>query len=148
MLVGIGDASTLVRAGATVFISKNEDDIVIYNLLQAKPNQVNVTLLATKQKIDLAPSQMLVLTKQETDNFETLQIDCYRIDYNHVTRLNLPNEQNDTLRVFKGNFSEASALATTEPLRTSITSFNKQDRLIMGKLINSAALLDQLANMR
>ncbi len=146
LLVGIGAGKILVRAGATVFISKNGDDTVIYDLLQTKPNPVSVTLLATKQKIDLAPTHMLVLTKQETDNFDSLQIDCHRIDYKHVVSLTLSNDNNDTLKVFKGNFSVASAMATIEPFRTSIKSPNKQDQIVMGRLLNGTALLEQLAN--
>ena len=139
MIVGTSQGKISVKAGASIFISQHGEDVVIYDLLQTKPNQVSMVTAANKHKVVLEPGHMLVLTPRNIDNFDNLPIDCHRVECSHKMHLDI----HSTVQGFMANFSIASAMSKIEPLKESIASGNKQDELITTKLVRGAVVLGE-----
>jgi hypothetical protein len=137
IIVGTHLGKISILSGATVFISQCGDDIMFYDLLQTKPKQVSVTV-ANKQKINLEPGRMLVLTKQNTDDFEKLEMNCHCVAYQNAKPIDLHNTM---IKAFAADFSIASALVTIEPLKELTISCNKQDKLTVDRLVKGAVIL-------
>jgi hypothetical protein len=125
-----------VGAKAVVFIMKSESGIVIYDLFQAKPKQVTVSL--SKQKLIMGPGVMLVLTSQTTTNFENLAMNCRAIKYRSVRAISLDE---NCINAFAANFSIFSALVKIEPLRVLVDSKNKQEQSLLAMLLKTAVML-------
>ncbi len=132
-----------IASGATVFIMKSGMDIVVYDLYQVRPKQVSI--LVNQRKLMMESGYMLVLTTQQTKNFEDLDIDCHSIKYCKAQKINL--EQN-TINAFVADFSIFSAISRIQPLKQLLDSKDKREQLLLDKLLKSAAMLRTRKNIR
>ncbi len=112
MVVCTGLSKIYVGADAMVFIIDSGPDLVVYDLQETRAKQVVVT--TGKCKLVMEPGRLLVLTADNSKDFELLNVNCHSIPYKNVQRLNLPGEP---LNVFVADFSIASALNTIQPLK-------------------------------
>ena len=136
-IVGTSAGNIYIGAQAIVFIIKCGNELILYDLFQAKPKQVAV-ILGT-HKMVMSPGHMILLTRQNTDDFEKLEFNCHGIAYCNAHLLNsYPN--NGEEKAFVADFSIASALVVVQPLKQLMASNNKQDNLVLGKLVKSAAI--------
>ena len=141
IVVGTSFGSIYVGAGATVFIMASNDDVVIYDLLQTKQNQVIVVV--GQHKLMMKPGGMLALACQNTNTFEILERDFKRVAYHSLKVLDV-DLSHEKLTAFVAKFSIASALVTIQPLKQLIASDDKQDKLILERLVRGAVLLGNL----
>ncbi len=137
IFVGTSEGNISIGAGATVFVMQSVDGLVVYNISQTNPQQVTVTNKANNQNTVLGASRLLVLTKQNAQSFEKLNLNCHAVDYSKAQPLDL---HDNTVKAFLANFSVASALMTIEPLKRLTVSHNKRDRLALEKLAKNAML--------
>jgi hypothetical protein len=129
-----------IAAGAMVFVSASSDDVVVYDLLQTKPKQVS--MIVNKQKLDIEPGRMLVITIKDTSDFEKLDIHCHYVACRSVVSVEL---NSTAIKAFMAEFSIASAMVAIEPLKELTVSGNQQDKLVMEKLVKGAVLLGDFA---
>ena len=134
--VSTHEANIHIAAGATIFLMESNNSVVIYDLYQNKPKQV--AIVVDKAKFFMEPGRMLVLTKQNTQNFETLEANCHSISYHKPHQIDINNE---AMRAFVADFSILSAFAKIQPLKRLITSDDKKDKEILGRILKSALLL-------
>ena len=141
MIIGTPEAKISIGAGATVFIMQSADSLVLYYLRQSqrKPNQLSI--LADKHKLIMQAGHMLVLTRQNTNDFEQLTANCHHVRYANTKMLDWPNE---SVKAFVADFSIVSALAIIKPLNRLLVSNNKQDRLALQQLVKDSAILGDL----
>jgi len=132
IIVGTSEGKISVGAQAIVFISACGTDVLVYNLFQAKPKQVFV--IGRSHRLIMQPGQMFVLTQQNTDQFEKLQINCRSIDYSNAKLLNMASHE-ELAKVFVANFSIASALTFVQPLKQLIFSDKREDRALLARLV-------------
>lgn len=139
IVVSTREGSLYISAGASVFIIESGNDVVIYDLLQTKPNQV--FFIVNQHKLMIEPGHMLVITKQNTDEFDQLAANCHCVTYRNAKSLNL---HDNTVTAFVANFSIASALVTIEPLKQLTISNHKQDQTAFDRLVKSAVILGNI----
>jgi len=130
-----------IASGATIFIMKSGMDTVIYDLYQARQNQVSIVV--NRHKLMMESGCMLVLTRQKTKNFEALDVNCHSIKYCKAREINLDttNTKENTVNAFAANFSIFSALGRIQPLKQLLDSKDRRDQLLLQKLLKSAAML-------
>lgn len=136
--VGTHAGNIYVGAEATVFIIECGNDVVLYDLFQTKPKQVAV--IVGIHKLVMHPGRMLVITRQNTDDFEKIALNCHSIAYSNAQPLNL-HSQKDAITAFVANFSIPSALITIQPLKQLIASNNQQDKITLERLVRSSIIL-------
>ena len=140
ILVATSESKIYIGSGATVFIMKSDDNVVVYDLLQTRPKQVSV--LVNRQKLLMEPGLMFALTRQNVQSFENMQPDCHTVAYRQAEAVNLYGN----IKVFTANFSITSAMANIQPLRRLAASPYKRDQLTMARLWKSAQIGGDLAN--
>ena len=140
IVVGTNKGKISIAAGATVFISESNNDVVVYDLLQTKPKQVS--MIINKHKMVMEPGRMLVATAQNTDDFEKLDINCHCVAYRNATTCDLNSK---AVKAFVADFSIASALTTVQPLQRLTVSNHKEDKIALDRLIKGAVLLGDFA---
>ena len=144
-VVGTRLGKIYIGSGASVFVVDSGDDVVVYDLLQTKPKQVAVVVVeSNKHRLTMEPGRVLVLTGQNTHDFEQLAIDCHRVAYRNAQPINLDNPSG-TVKAFAADFSIASAMVIIQPLRRWTVSNNKEDKLVMEKMLKGAVLLGDFA---
>ncbi len=134
ILVSTNESKIYIASGASVFIMKSDNELVLYDLLQTQPNQVSV--LVNTQKIAMQPGQMLVLTRQNVQNFEKLDASCRKVAYTNAQPLNVTGN----IKAFIAHFSITSALVKIEPLQRLTTSNFHHDKLALNKLLKGAII--------
>lgn len=134
VLIATSDTRIFVGAGATVFIMKAGENVVIYDLIQTRPKQVSVVV--NKQRMIMEPGRMLAITKQNVEQLQNLPVNCHAVAYRKAQQIDL----NGNVRVFAANFSIASALSTIQPLRRLTASPYKQDQITLEKLWKDAQI--------
>ena len=144
LIVGTRESNIYIGSGSSVFIMESGNSLVLYDLLQTRPKQVLVTLTVNKQLIVMEPGRMLVLTRQNLEDFEKLEDNCHSVAYRNVQRV-LLDARNDQLKAFLADFSIASALITIRPLQRLTVSNNRQDRLALEKLLKGALIMGDFA---
>ena len=145
IVVSTDQGKVYIKAGAKVFISKSGNDVVVYDLLQTKPKQVSiVTVEVKKHTLTLEPGRMLVLTKQNVQDFEKLEDNCHCVAYRNAKPVLLDSLGNST-KAFEADFSIASAMVTIQPLQRLTVSANKMDKLSVEQLVKAAVILGDFA---
>lgn len=134
LVIGTEEGLVSIGSGATIFVMESSTDMIIYDLYQTKPRQVSVQV--SNHTLVMEPGCMLVVTKEKTRNFEDLNADCHSVNYRRVKPINLPE-----INAFVANFSILSALTRIQPLKELFDSKDKQDQLLLHRLLKSAALL-------
>lgn len=120
---------------AQLFLSKTENELVIYDLLQTKPGQITVTV--NHKKIVLTPASMLVLTGEQSQDFEHLKINCHAVAYSNAKEMPFNGSQ---IKAFMANFSVVSAMTSIGPLVRLTQSNNRQDKLALDRLAKSIVI--------
>jgi hypothetical protein len=151
VVVGTHEGNIHISPGAVVFVMVSGADVVIYDVRQGRPNQVQVVI--NNHKITMHPGHMLVLTRQCTSNFERLNVDCHYVAYRGVREVSL---QEKDIKAFLAEFSIPSAFLSVQPLNQLIASNDHQDKALFNRIVKGAAILGdftgtvqpaQLANM-
>jgi hypothetical protein len=151
IVVGTHEGNIHMSPGAVAFVMESGSDVVIYDLRQSGPKQIEVEV--GKDRLTLHPGHMMVLTRQHVNDFEDIDAECHMISYRSAQQM--PTSSKD-VRVFQSEFSIASAIVTIEPLNNLIASNDKQDQATLEKIIKGAVMLndfsgtidmEQIANM-
>lgn len=137
--VGIDSANIYLKAGATIFVMKSAQNTIIYDLYQTNSKQVIVFI--NKGAFSMQPGQMLVLSKQNANNFESLENTCHLIDYRKAAELPLNESE---IKGFSAQFSILSAIRKIEPLQRLLASNDKTDRVFLSKILKMAATLENI----
>ncbi len=136
IVVGTHEGNVYVSSGATLFLMESGHDVVLYDLCQSKPKQVSVVV--NKHKLFLEPGLMLVLTRQNTQNFEDINADCHYVNYTNVKLLNIGEQE---VKAFMANFSTSSAVLSVEPLQQLLASSEKEDKSVLNQIAKSAVIM-------
>jgi hypothetical protein len=151
IIVSTHEGNVHINSGAIAFVMESGHDVVIYDLRQSGPKQVSV--MVNKQPLILYPGNMMVLTRQNVNDFEEIDTECHMISYRRAQEVPSGDSQ---VKAFVAEFSIASALVTIEPLKELIASNDRQDKATLEKIIKGAVMLgdfsgtidlDQLANL-
>lgn len=134
VLVATNESKISIGCGAGVFIMQSDNGLIVYDISQASAQQVAITV--NNQVIYLTPGCMFVLPKQNTNDFEKLNLNCHAVAYSKVQTLELGN---NAINGFLANFSLSSAFTTIEPLRRLTISHNKRDKIALQSLIKNSA---------
>jgi hypothetical protein len=113
-----------IAAGSNVFVMKNGHDVVIYNLHDGKRNTVSI--ISAKKKLTLEPGRMLVLSRQNTRDFEKITAGFHGIGYRNIKEVDLDS----SIKAFYGDFSIPSALTLVVPLKNQ----RKLSKLLAGSV--------------
>lgn len=128
-----------IGKGAIVFIIKSDQGTVLYDLCQNRPGQVNVCL--SHHKIIMAPARMLVITDANSGSFDTLPVDCQSVPYREPQKIMLKDEET---QAYTAEFSITYTFSTIKPIRNLVKSEDKQDKIVYGRLLKSAAILGSM----
>jgi hypothetical protein len=134
--IGTHEANIYIKAGAMIFLMDSGKDLVLYDLYQSKANQVAV--VTDKDKLALKPGQMLVLTRESTNDFGALTIKCHSVGYRRAQQIQL---HTDLVKGFAAEFSIISAIAKIEPLKRLTVSMDKKDTAVIEKLLKNGIML-------
>ncbi len=139
MIISTHEGKIHIGSGTTAFVCEYGNNVVVYDLVQSKPNRMFVVV--GQNRLTMEPGQMLVLTRENINNFEKLEVTCRTVAYRNARLLNFGN---GAVNVFIANFSIPSALVIIQPLKLLVISKNKEDKLLLDKLLKSAALVGDL----
>lgn len=137
IVIGTGKGTVSIGSGATVFIMESDKDVVLYDLHQTKPKQVCITI--NKERLIMEPGRMLVLTKQKTNDFKKLSVNCHAVPYRKAQELDL---EDNTITVFAADFSICSALTRLQPLKKLLSSTDKREQSIVDSVLKGAITLE------
>jgi len=140
IFVGTAEGIVNIGGGANVLMIASGTDVAVYDLNQSSPGQV--TVIIGNKKIPLDPGLMVVLTQQNTDDFEQVKGPSRRIGYRRMTELSI----NKTTRAFTGDFSIPSAMNVAEPLQRMMKSTEKMDQLAIQKILKTSTVLSDLTS--
>ena len=141
LCISTPQANIYLAAGATVFLIESGEDLVLYDLYQKKAKQISVVV--DKMQLIMSPGRMLVLTRENTRNFANLEANCRSVSYSHPQLIDLHNDQ---IKAFVADYSILSALARIQPLKRLTASSDKQDRLVLERILRSALILASFAS--
>ncbi|MEI9914201.1 MAG: hypothetical protein WDN66_04490 [Candidatus Saccharibacteria bacterium] len=133
ILVSAKQGNIYIGSGATVFIMKSGNNVVLYDLVQTKPNQVSV--IVNKQKLVMEPGHMLALTNQNIDHIRNMELNTQSVAYRRPQQVLSGN-----VKAFSADFSISSAMNNIEPLRRLTVSTYKQDQLTIERLWKNAQI--------
>jgi hypothetical protein len=151
IVVGTHEGNIHMAAGAIAFIMESGNDVVIYDLRQSGPKQINIVV--GKNELTLHPGHMMVLTREHVTDFEDIDTECHMISYRGAQQIPLTHTE---VKAFAAEFSIASAIITIKPLNELIASESKDDHVVLEKIIKGAVMLndfsgtidmEQLANL-
>jgi len=151
IVVGTHEGNINIASGAIAFVMESGNDVVVYDLRQSMAKQVSV--MVNNHRVCLHPGNMMVLTRQQVNDFEDIDAECHMISYRGAEEIAVNDK---VVKVFIAEYSIASALVTIEPLRQLIASNDRQDKAALEKIIKGAVMLndfsgnidlDQLANL-
>ena len=100
-----------IKSGATVFIMKAHNNVIVYDVMQTKPNLLSIAV--NGHRLEIEPGNMLSLTRENMDNSPKIVADNSIILHGSSQPIRL----NGGIKAFSANFSVKSALANIEPLR-------------------------------
>jgi hypothetical protein len=126
-----GDFS--IGAGATVFVMKSAHNVVLYDLLQTKPNQVSV--VANNKKLIMEPGSLIALTNEQAHSINDLRSELHQVAYRRPEQV-----LSGSVTAFAANFSVNSAMNNIEPLKDMVSSPYKQDQLTVDRLRKNASI--------
>jgi len=142
ILISTNHGKIFIGAKATVFIMKSNHDVVVYDMVQTKPNQVSVVI--NRQRLAMEPGNMLALSNQNIQRLSDMEIDCRSITHHRAQLINLKNNT----KAFRANFSIASAMTNIQPLRRLTYSPYKKDKSTLDKLWKNAQIQTDFFGVR
>ncbi|MBK7749564.1 MAG: hypothetical protein IPI39_20190, partial [Candidatus Obscuribacter sp.] len=127
-----------IPAGAVAFIMAVGSDVAIYDLHQNSQEAMQV--VTGKKLVTLDPGRLLVLTEQQTRDFEKIVGRCRCIGYRN------PKEEdiNENIKAFGMDFSLPSIISNVQPLKQMLGAQSGPAKAIMDKILKNSALLMQL----
>ncbi|MBP9811053.1 hypothetical protein KBF38_22305, partial [bacterium] len=127
-----------IPSGAMVFVMSSGGDVAIYDLHQTRQDAVHVVV--DKKLVTLDPGRLLVLTNQQTRDFERVASRCRCIGYRN------PKEEdiNADIKAFGMDFSLPSIISNVVPLRQMMEATSGPDKIAMDKILKNSALLMDL----
>lgn len=127
-----------IPAGAIAFVMVQGPDVAVYDLHQSRQDATQV--VTGKKLITLDPGRLLVLTEQQTRDFERVISRCRCIGYRN------PREEdiNENIKAFAMDFSIPSIVSNVQPLRQMLGARSGPEKAAMDKILKNSALLMQL----
>ena len=138
IVVGTHEGNIYLSPGAIAFVMESGHDVVLYDLCQNGPKQVSVIVNQNKHKVFMQPGLMLVLTRQNAQDFEDIDADCHNVNYRNAKLLNIDEKD---VKVFMANFSTSSAVLNVEPLQELLSSADRQDKTVLNEIAKSAVIM-------
>jgi hypothetical protein len=138
IVVGTHEGNVYIAAGTSVFVMETGHDVAVYDLFQSRPGQVSI--VSGQKKLSLEPGRVVVLTRQDTDDFDEIQGSCRRIGYRRPTMTDVDK----SIKAFAAEFSIPSALNIVVPLKRMLTSDERRDQTAIAKILKSSVLLEDL----
>jgi hypothetical protein len=136
--VATREGRVYVPGGAIVFIVDTGKDVAIYDLHQTKLDAVKI--VSAKKLIKLNPGRLLVLTRQQTRDFDRVSGEVRSIGYRHAREEDI----NEEIKAFAMDFSIPSALTVVAPLQQMLKEQSGVARIAMTNILKSSALLMEL----
>lgn len=134
LVVDVEVAKIYVGAGATVFIAKTSNCVVLYDLLQS--NVKPTFILVGKKKLTTEPGRMITLVKEHASGFEKIKYcPCKSVAYRNVERIDI---HSDEVNAFMADFSILSALVTIQPLKRMTISRYEEDKMALEMFMKNA----------
>lgn len=121
-----------------MFIMENGNDVDIYDLHQSKLDAVKV--VSGKKLIALNPGRLLVLSRQQTRDFDKVSGQMRCIGYRNAREEDI----NDDIKAFAMDFSIPSALTMVIPLQRMMTADSGSAQKAIDKVLRDSALLMEL----
>jgi hypothetical protein len=135
IVVQTHEGQVYIAADSSVFVMENGHDVVFYNLHDGKRNAV--TIISAKKKLTLEPGRMLVLSRQDTRDFEKITAGFHGIGYRNIKEVDLDS----SIRAFYGDFSIPSALTLVVPLKKMFASSDAADRTAVDRILKTSVIL-------
>jgi hypothetical protein len=135
IVVQTHEGEVYIAAGSSVFVMENGHDVVFYNLHDGKHNAV--TIISAKKKLTLEPGRMLVLSRQDTRDFEKITAGFHGIGYRNIKEVDLDS----SIKAFYGDFSIPSALTLVVPLKKMFASSDPADRTVVDRILKTSVML-------
>ncbi|MDR3615253.1 MAG: hypothetical protein P4L53_16970 [Candidatus Obscuribacterales bacterium] len=135
IVVQTHEGEIYIAAGSNVFVMENGHDVVIYNLHDGKRNAVSI--ISAKKKMTLEPGRMLVLSRQDTRDFEKITAGFHGIGYRNIKEVDLDS----SIKAFYGDFSIPSALTLVVPLKKMFASSEPADRAAVDRILKTSVIL-------
>jgi hypothetical protein len=135
IVVGTHEGNVYIGPGSHVLVMETGHDVIIYNLHDDAPERVSI--VAANKKLVLEPGRILVLTRQKTNNFESLLTPCHGIGYRNIKQVDLDN----SIKAFYGDFSIPSALTIVVPLKKLLSSNDPRDKRTLERIIKTSSML-------
>ena len=140
IVVGTHEGEVYIAANACVFVMESGNDVAVYDLHQSRPGQV--TVISGKKKLTLEPGRMLVLTRQNTRDFEEVKGDFRRIGYRRSSELDI----DQSVKAFAADFSIPSAVNMIRPIKTMLKSDQAQEQTAISRILKSSVILSDLTD--
>lgn len=135
-IISAAGAEIQLAAGSSAFIVNNTDGLTIYDLHQTRAKQIAIKFAGNKFIVE--PGQLLILTKHNVVDFQTLKTNCRRVPY---TNAKSAVSAEAPMNIFLGQFSLIAALVNIAPLKHVIQSNNIQDKKLLDRLVRDAVML-------
>jgi hypothetical protein len=135
IVVGTHEGDVYIGSGSSVLVMETGHDVIIYNLHDEA--RARVSVIAANKKLVLEPGRFLVLTRQNTQDFDSLVAPCHNIGYCHIKKTDLSG----SIRTFYGDFSIPAALTMVVPLKRMVSSNDAMDKRAIENIIKTSAML-------
>jgi hypothetical protein len=145
--VNTHEGQIYIAAGASALVMENGHDVAIFNLTQSKPRQVRVAVDGRDgasppgREFVLEAGQMVVLSRQDTKDFEKLSGEFKAIGYRDTKEYDI----NDNIKAFVADFSIPSAFMKVAPLKSMLKSNDKSEQALLQELIKTAVMLNDFS---
>ncbi len=135
IVVGTHEGNVYIGPGSHVLVMETGHDVMIYNLHDDAPERVSI--VAANKKLVLEPGRVLVLSRQNTRDFESLNTPCHGIGYRNIKEVDLDK----SIKAFYGDFSIPSALTMVVPLKKLLSSNDPRDKRTLERIIKTSSML-------
>ena len=142
MVVGTHEGNVHIPGGAIAFIMENGNDVAIFDFHQN--GMKSVKIVSGGKLITLDPGRMVLLSREKTNDYETITHHCRCIGYRNAKAEIL----NDSIRAFAMDFSIPSALNAVMPFKQMLASPLPQEKKLIDKLMMDAVLLQESTAFR
>jgi hypothetical protein len=127
-----------IPGGAIAFVMASGSDVAVYDLHQTSQEAMKV--VTGNKLVTLDPGRLLVLTQQETRDFERVVGRCRCIGYRNAEEEDI----NGSIRAFGMDFSIPSIVSNVIPLKQMLNATSGPDKAAMDKILKNSALLMEL----
>ncbi len=136
IVVGTHEGDVNIASGSNVLVMETGHDVMIYNLHDQGRGRVSVT--SANKKLTIEPGRMLVLSRQNARDFESIVGGCHCIAYRNMQEIDLDG----SIKAFLGEFSIPSAFTMVMPLKQMMASNDAKDKATVRKILQTTVMLN------